>query len=167
MQVRCPHCQNPIDVDDGRPLDDLTCPSCGSGFNFVADETVTYRSSELRTIGHFEIVEQIGVGAFGSVWKAKDTELDRTVAIKIPRRGELTDAETDQFLREARAAAQLKHPGIVSVHEVGRDDDTLFIVSDFVEGVTLADRLTDRPAFHGARVRRVVPQNCRGAAPRA
>jgi len=51
-----------------------------------------------------------------------------------------------QFLREARAAAQLRHPNIVSVHEVGRDDDSVFIVSDFVEGVTLADRLTAQPS---------------------
>jgi serine/threonine protein kinase len=75
------------------------------------------------------------------VWKARDTELDRTVALKIPRKGQLDPGETEQFLREARAAAQLRHANIVSVHEVGRDQDTVFIVSDFVEGATLADRL--------------------------
>ena len=85
---------------------------------------------------------RIGVGTFGFVWKARDTELDRTVAIKIPRKGQLDPDETEQFLREARAAAQLRHPNIVSVHEVGREEDTVFIVSDFVEGVTLADWLT-------------------------
>ena len=95
-----------------------------------------------KSIGHFELVEQIGVGTFGFVWKARDKELDRTVAIKIPRKGQLDPGETEQFLREARAAAQLRHPNIVSVHEVGREQDTVFIVSDFVEGVTLADRLT-------------------------
>ena len=52
---------------------------------------------EARTIGHFELVEQVGMGAFGSVWKAKDTELDRTVAVKIPRRGQLDPTEAWQF----------------------------------------------------------------------
>ena len=60
--------------------------------------------------------------------------------MKIPRKGQLDPAETEQFLREARAAAQLRHPSIVSVHEVGREADTVFIVSDYVEGVTLRER---------------------------
>jgi serine/threonine protein kinase len=63
------------------------------------------------------------------------------VAIKVPRRGQLTPPETEQFFREARAAAQLRHPHIVSVHEVGCDDDTIFIVSDFIDGESLAERL--------------------------
>ena len=76
---------------------------------------------------------------------SRDVDLDRTVAVKIPRKGQLDPQETEQFLREARAAAQLRHPGIVSVHEVGREKDTVFIVSDLVDGVTLADRLTAQP----------------------
>ena len=64
------------------------------------------------------------------------------MAIKIPRKGQLNVAETEQFLREARAAAQLRHPNIVSVHEVGREDDVIYIVSDFIQGITLADWLT-------------------------
>ena len=60
----------------------------------------------------------------------RDTELDRTVAVKIPRQEQLSRDDVEMFLREARAAAQLHHPNIVSVHEVGRDGDTVFIVSD-------------------------------------
>jgi serine/threonine protein kinase len=93
-------------------------------------------------MGRFELVERIGVGGFGSVWKARDKELDRTVAIKIPRQGGMTAEEQEKFFREARAAAQLRHPNIVSVHEVGRDGDSVYIVSDFVRGVTLGDWLT-------------------------
>ena len=70
--------------------------------------------------------------------------LDRTVAIKVPRKGQLDATEAEQFLREARHAAQLRHPNIVAVHEVGRDDDTVYIVSDFVQGATLDDWLTGR-----------------------
>jgi WD40 repeat protein/tRNA A-37 threonylcarbamoyl transferase component Bud32 len=96
----------------------------------------------LSKMGRFELIERIGVGGFGSVWKARDKQLDRTVAVKIPRNGEMTAQEQEQFFREARAAAQLKHPSIVSVHEVGRDGDSVYIVSDFVRGVTLGDWLT-------------------------
>ena len=66
------------------------------------------------------------------MWKARDKELDRTVAIKIPRQADISAEDQEKFLREARAAAQLRHPNIVSVHEVGRDGDTIYIVSDFV-----------------------------------
>src|SRR6185436_270706 len=76
------------------------------------------------------------------VWKARDKQLDRTVAIKIPRAGSMTAEEQEKFFREARTAAQLQHPNIVSVHEVGRDGDSVYIVSDFVRGVTLREWLT-------------------------
>jgi serine/threonine protein kinase len=96
----------------------------------------------LTKLGRFELIERIGVGGFGSVWKARDKELDRTVAIKIPRAVGMTPEQQEKFFREARAAAQLRHPSIVSVHEVGRDGDSVYIVSDFVRGVTLGDWLT-------------------------
>ena len=119
MRIRCPHCQNPIQVVDDDPLEDVSCNSCGSSFNFISEETVSAKPVVTKTIGHFELVEKLGVGASGAVWKAMDRELDRQVAIKIPRSEDLTSREVEQFLREARAAAQLKHPNIVSVHEVG------------------------------------------------
>ena len=70
--------------------------------------------------------------------------MDRLVAIKIPRQRHLEPAEVEKFLREARAAAQLRHPNIVSVFEVGREDDLIYIVCDFVEGVSLAEWLTGK-----------------------
>lgn len=121
----------------------MTCISCGSAFNLAADgHTITDDGSHAQTVAHFQLLERLGQGAFGSVWKARDTELDRSVAVKIPRKGQLTTTESEQFLREARSAAQLRHPNIVPVHEVGRDEGTLYIVSDFIEGLSLADWLT-------------------------
>ena len=78
------------------------------------------------------------------MWKARDTKLDRIVAVKIPRRGQIEGPEAEMFIREARAAAQVKHPGVVGVHEVGREDDTLYIVSDFIDGCSLKEWLSGR-----------------------
>ena len=143
MHVHCPHCHNPIEIVDDSSFREIPCPTCGSSFSLVddIDATETLRGIS-RTIAHFELIEQLGIGAFGTVWKANDTKLDRVVAVKIPRKDQLTEAESEQFLREARAASQIKHPNVVSVYEVGRDGDSMFIVSEFVDGLTLSDWLT-------------------------
>lgn len=144
LRVRCPHCQNRIELIDDSPLADIECPSCGSHFNLLSlQSTAAYRGKGTK-IAQFELIEQVGIGHMGSVWKAHDTELDRTVAVKIPRKGQLEPAEAEQFLREARAAAQISHPNIVPVHEVGREQDLVYIVSDIVEGASLRDWLTDQ-----------------------
>ena len=96
-----------------------------------------------RRLGRFEILAQLGAGSFGYVFQARDTELGRMVAIKIPMAGSLASEEDRaQFLREARSAAQLKHPGIVALHETGQaDDGTFYLVEEFVQGTTLASRM--------------------------
>ena len=116
----------------------------GNNFSLIDDTQATWTADTVTTVGRFELIKRLGAGSFGTVWKARDTELDRPVAVKIPRQGQLNIPETEMFLREARAAAQLKHPNIVSVHEVGRDGDSVYIVSDLVRGVTLGDWLTDQ-----------------------
>ena len=137
MQIRCPHCHNPVELVNDDPSGDVSCPSCGSCFNLAKDlVTATYEGSG-RMLGHFELQQRLGQGAFGEVWKARDTELDRIVAIKIPRKENLTEADSEKFLREARAAAQVRHPNIVSVHEVGREDGRIYIASDFIDGASL------------------------------
>lgn len=142
LEVRCPSCHSPTEVAVDTSLTDLTCGSCGSHFSLVDQAKATRMAPSLSKLGRFELVERLGVGGFGSVWKARDKELDRTVAIKVPRAEAMTQEEQEKFFREARAAAQLRHPNIVSVHEVGRDGDSVYIVSDFIRGVTLDDWLT-------------------------
>ena len=142
LHVRCPHCHNPIELVPDAELEGILCPSCGSDFSLIGDGAETRVSETVSEVGHFKLVERVGLGAFGSVWKAHDKKLDRTVAIKIPRKGQFNEEQEKAFLREAQNAAQLNHPAIVPVYEVGRDGDTLYIVSEFVRGVTLADWLT-------------------------
>lgn len=84
-----------------------------------------------------ELIEKIGSGGFGTVWKAFDKKLKRIVAVKTPRASSTDGQRSDRFLREAKLAAQLNHPGIVSIFELGMDRDEVFIVSEFVEGRAL------------------------------
>jgi formylglycine-generating enzyme required for sulfatase activity len=142
MHVRCPHCHSPIEILDDSSLSDIPCSSCGSSFSLIRNDETTPYEPQAAAIGHFVLKRKLGAGAFGTVWQAQDTELDRAVAIKVPRNGQLDANETEKFFREARAAAQLRHPNIVSVHEVGREGDTLYIVSDLVDGLSLSDWLT-------------------------
>jgi serine/threonine protein kinase len=141
-RIRCPHCQIPLQLVDYRP-DGVTCPGCGSSFRICeARQTVT--DSPMR-LGKFQLLERVGLGNFGAVWKARDTELDRDVALKIPHSGLLTSTEElERFLREARAAAQLRHPGIVTVHEVATLEGLPTIVADFIHGASLKDLLEVR-----------------------
>ncbi len=157
LRIRCPHCSNQVELLTDTPYEEISCSTCGSSFSLIDREASTRMATPLKTIDRFDLISRLGVGGFGTVWKARDRELDRVVAVKMPRRGQLTGAEIDQFFREARAAAQLRHPNIVNVHEVGRDGDTLFIVSDFVRGVTLADWKTSNQPSAKEAVRLCMP----------
>src|SRR5207237_2339962 len=96
-----------------------------------------------RRLGKFELLEELGLGSYGYVFRARDTELDRIVAIKLLRAGRLASREeVDRFIREARSAAQLKHPGLVALYETGQTPEGLFyLVEEFVQGQTLSARL--------------------------
>ncbi len=98
-------------------------------------------------LGKFELLEQVGVGSFGYVFAARDTELGRQVAIKLQRAGSLASSEeTERFLREARSTAQLKHPRIVALYETGQTEDgTGYLVTEYLEGETLQNRLLHDP----------------------
>ncbi len=145
VQLNCPHCHNPIDLVITGDENGVVCPSCGGSFNLDADRTQSWSEERLPTLGKFELMKAVGRGAFGTVYRARDTELRRTVAVKVPRSGQLsTDEDEERFVREARNAAQLHHPLIVPVHEVGRGATFPYIVSEFVEGITLSDALSGR-----------------------
>lgn len=91
---------------------------------------------------HFELLNKLGAGSSGEVWRARDLRLQRLVALKIPRSLKLSDQELERFLREARAAARLRHPNIIGVHEACHENGVVYIVSDYVEGNSLRDLRT-------------------------
>ncbi len=98
-----------------------------------------------NTVGRFVIRGKLGAGAFGTVYRAYDPQLDRVVALKVPNPGVMADAKrAERFLREAKAAANLRHPHIVPVFDAGQDGDTCYIASAFIDGKPLADTIEEK-----------------------
>ena len=147
ISLCCPQCREPIELTHGVEPGEIACPSCGATMRIESDAVHTaFRFLDSKSLGKFEILETLGIGAFGAVYKARDTQLDRVVAIKIPRLGGLTtDEDRERFLREACHVAQLSHPGIISLYEVGRYEGVPYLVSDFVAGKTLSEAATLTP----------------------
>ncbi len=93
-----------------------------------------------KTILHYRIIEQVGQGGMGVVYKAEGTRLERTVAIKfLPRQIAASDEERARFKVEAQAAAALNHPNIATIHAIEEVDDEMFIVMEYIEGKELRE----------------------------
>jgi serine/threonine protein kinase len=113
----------------------------------AAEEHVSATEVAERRLGKFELLEELGIGSFGRVFRARDTELNRIVALKLLRAGRLASAdEIDRFMREAQSAAQLHHSGLVALYEAGQTTDGLcYLVEEFIPGETLAAQLRAGP----------------------
>jgi len=160
----CPECQSPLPADAPAGL----CPRCllqrGMGSD-TSGTTASYSDftppavAELAALfPQLEILELIGVGGMGAVYKARQPGLDRLVALKIlPMRDDPAFAE--RFTREARTLAKLNHPGIVTVYDFGQTGGLYYFVMEFVDGVNLrqAERANQ---LKPAEALAIVPQIC-------
>jgi tetratricopeptide (TPR) repeat protein/tRNA A-37 threonylcarbamoyl transferase component Bud32 len=157
MKVVCPNCNADVPRPDAAGVDP-NCPSCGLRLRFDPDAALTVAgwpegrdqtnaesAPGPRQIGRFQLIDQIGRGGFGSVYRSYDCELKRFVAIKIPHADKFdAPMQEERFSREARNASHLQHPGIVSVFDVGVADGTTYLVSEYVQGTSLDVLLAQR-----------------------
>ena len=141
--ARCPRCGRPIAPDAPHNL----CRACLAGAALKREATLADAALELApsvVFGDYELLEEIGRGAMGVVWRASQLSVDRVVALKFLQAGLFAaDEARERFRREARAAAALRHPNIVAIHEVGERSGRPFFSMDFIAGRNLAAALRE------------------------
>jgi serine/threonine protein kinase/formylglycine-generating enzyme required for sulfatase activity len=137
-----------------RPTVDAGPPSQATGLEPESAQATPTPLAVPNLLGRYRIIKELGAGGFGTVYRARDEELQRDVAIKVPHRGRLLAPNAIQlYLTEARILAGLDHPGIVPVHDFGRTPDgSCYVVSKFIEGQDLRLRLKEAQFSFAAAV---------------
>lgn len=114
------------------------------GFDILQLADLSFPAMIGQTVSHYKILEKLGEGGMGEVWKARDTQLDRPVALKVLRSDALADsAAKARLLREARTASKLNHPHVCTIYDVGEAGGRAYIAMELIEGRTLSARLNE------------------------
>lgn len=137
-------CQGSADTDPASQPGLFSSADTARKTTSINDSVTSFPANNaLRRVGNYEILNQIGEGGMGIVYRARQTNLDRDVALKVIRSGQLaSDEERRRFQNEARAAARLDHPNIVSAFDSGECDGVGYLAMPFVDGITLRDRIS-------------------------
>jgi len=171
------------DPSEGEPLNEggKTAPSTDAGETesclsppasdpdrLLSENSWDARSSDAvapKRLGKYQILEQVGRGGMGVVWKARDPDLQRTVAIKVlaPHLAQSPVARR-RFLREARAAAAISHPNVLTIHSVEEEHETPFLVMEYVSGLSLKEFISERKSLDFVEVLRLSAQVAQGLA---
>jgi serine/threonine protein kinase/tetratricopeptide (TPR) repeat protein len=143
--LKCPSCKAAVSDDS------QFCSKCGASLKGEAQTRTIQGPSTLfkkdqLIAGKYRIIQKIGEGGMGVVYKAQDTKLDRPVALKfLPSEMTRDPASKKRFVQEAKAAAALSHPNITVVYDIGEDEGQTFIAMEFIEGKTLRERIESGP----------------------
>jgi DNA-directed RNA polymerase subunit RPC12/RpoP len=147
----CPGCGATVDTTEAEPLARIACPTCGKKIRVE------------RTFDHFLVVETLGVGGMGTVYKARDMQLDRFVALKLLRRdlgGE--EDHKSRLQEEARIAAAVNHPYVIQVFDSGTDHGQFYVVMELVDQGSLDDLMALQPRMPEKRVLEIGIQVAKG-----
>lgn len=151
LQQSCPACGTVVSVADAEPLARVACPSCGEKFRVQ------------RSFDNFELVETLGAGGMGAVYKARDTRLDRFVALKLLHRELSADpAEAARLEQEARVTASVNHPNVVQVYTAGTAHGQIYLVMELVDHGSLDDLMMQLRRVPEAQVLATGIQAARG-----
>ena len=137
-----------VDAGEGSEAlpEEIPLELIANAFGDAAQDTADFRLQAGQKLGPYEIVASLGAGGMGEVYRANDTRIDRTVAVKVLRPHLLESAEARQrFDGEARAISRLNHPHVCALYDVGHQEGVDFLVMEYVEGETLASRLSRGP----------------------
>jgi serine/threonine-protein kinase len=130
MRFHCKKCKFPVKPASGMKLLDAACPKCEHPLKLTAAD---------RMFGKYEMLEVLGSGGFGTVFKVQESGNDSLFTLKLIRRADVSKAEQVHLIRQIHSSRRMDHANVVAAHDFGQEDDYWYLISDYVEGLPLND----------------------------